>query len=403
MAFTDEQRQALKAKLRYRHVKIRANNGSSISYVEGWHAIAEANRIFGYDSWDRQTLSPRCVWRETQRGETTCFYSTKVRITVRAGESVIVREGIGTGSGRSASPEAAHEIALKAAETDATKRALATFGNPFGLALYDRDQRGVTKRPKSAPVDIEEKPQPKANLQLRHFSGRTEAFRDAATFVSAVKRAVEALPSTEAVTAFWEANLDSFSHLPRGDDDEDVVRAIGMALKGRLGALAQTSTHNTVSVSKEPRSGREGAVASAAGSITPDRTSGFLIPKEKRIRDKAHLGFVANEPCLVCGRKPTHAHHLRFAQPSALGLKVSDEYTVPLCNIHHDSLHQTGDERAWWARHGILDPLKIAGRLWTASHGAAAQPVSPDSATEACSDSGAPRAPCSLSTTGNSS
>ena len=146
MAFTDEQRQALKAKLKHRHVKTRGNNGTPISYLEGWHAIAEANRIFGYDSWDRQTLSPRCLWRETQRGETACFYSTKVRITVRAGESVIVREGIGTGFGRSSSAETAHEIALKAAETDATKRALATFGNPFGLALYDKDQKGVTKR-----------------------------------------------------------------------------------------------------------------------------------------------------------------------------------------------------------------------------------------------------------------
>ena len=70
MAFTEEQRHALKAKLRYRHVKTRASHGTSISYVEGWHVVAEANRIFGYDSWDRQTLSPRCLWRETQRGET---------------------------------------------------------------------------------------------------------------------------------------------------------------------------------------------------------------------------------------------------------------------------------------------------------------------------------------------
>ena len=146
MAFTDQQQQALKAKLRYRHVRTRASNGAPISYVEGWHVIAEANRIFGYDCWDRQTLSPRCLWRETQRGETTCFYTAKVRITVRAGEAMIVREGIGTGTGRSSAAETAHEIALKAAETDATKRALATFGNPFGLALYDKEQRGVTRR-----------------------------------------------------------------------------------------------------------------------------------------------------------------------------------------------------------------------------------------------------------------
>ena len=150
MAFTDQQREALKAKLRYRHVRTRASNGTPISYVEGWHVIAEANRIFGYDCWDRQTLSPRCLWRETQRGETTCFYTAKVRITVRAGDATIVREGIGTGTGRSSAAETAHEIALKAAETDATKRALATFGNPFGLALYDKEQRGVTRRHRRA-------------------------------------------------------------------------------------------------------------------------------------------------------------------------------------------------------------------------------------------------------------
>src|SRR5919108_2207744 len=150
MTFTDQQNRALRAKLRYRHVKTRNTNGLTIPYLEGWHAIAEANRIFGYDSWDRITLSPQCLWRETQRGQAACFYSTKVRITVRAGAAIIVREGIGTGFGRSHAAELAHEIALKAAETDATKRALATFGNPFGLALYDKDQAQVTRPSKRA-------------------------------------------------------------------------------------------------------------------------------------------------------------------------------------------------------------------------------------------------------------
>src|ERR1044072_1059731 len=125
---------------------MRSSNGAQLAYVEGWHAISEANRIFGYESWDRQTLAPRCVWQEKQRGETACIYSTKERITVRAGEDDSVREGIGAWIGRSTWAETAHDIALKAAETDATKRALATFGNPFGLALYDKDKRGVTRQ-----------------------------------------------------------------------------------------------------------------------------------------------------------------------------------------------------------------------------------------------------------------
>ena len=354
MAFTDEQQQALKAKLRYRHVKTRANHGASISYVEGWHAIAEANRIFGYDCWDRQTLSPRCLWRETQRGETTCFYSTKVRITVRAGESAIVREGVGTGTGRSATPEMAHEIALKAAETDATKRALATFGNPFGLALYDKEQRGVTKRPKIVAPAIEPAPQAKSPFQLC-TSGHVDTFQDSAAFVAAVTRAAAALPSVETVVAFWEANLDSFALLPRATNGDDPVRVIGSALKNRVHALGQTHEQPAASVESQPES------EEVPGQL--------LIPKEKRIRDKAHLAFVASQPCLVCGRKPAQAHHIRFAQPRGLGLKVSDEFTVPLCNGHHDSLHHTGDERAWWTRHGILDPLQIANRLWAASRG----------------------------------
>jgi DNA recombination protein Rad52 len=145
MAFTDKQVRSLAAKLRHRYVKTRSAQGATISYLEGWHVIAEANRIFGFDCWDRTTLSPRCAWSETEAGQCAALYTTKVRITVRAAGEVIMREGIGTGFGRARSPEAAHEIALKAAETDATKRALSTFGNPFGLALYDKGQAGVTR------------------------------------------------------------------------------------------------------------------------------------------------------------------------------------------------------------------------------------------------------------------
>src|SRR4249919_2844009 len=105
MALSDTQVRQLRAKLEGKYVKTRKANGTDLHYVEGWHVVAEANRIFGYDSWDRQTLSPRCLWREAQHGETTCFYAAKVRITVRAGEAVIVREGVGTGFGKSRTAE----------------------------------------------------------------------------------------------------------------------------------------------------------------------------------------------------------------------------------------------------------------------------------------------------------
>ena len=113
MAFTTKQRRSLVAKLKYRHVKTRSSQGSTLSYLEGWHVIAEANRIFGYDCWDRKTLSPRCVWSERQAGQVAAFYTTKVRITVRAGGEIIMRDGIGTGFGRAAFADAAHEIGLE--------------------------------------------------------------------------------------------------------------------------------------------------------------------------------------------------------------------------------------------------------------------------------------------------
>jgi hypothetical protein len=98
------------------------------------------------------------------------------------------------------------------------------------------------------------------------------------------------------------------------------------------------------------------------------RAGPLAFPKEKRLRNKEHLKFVAQLACLVCGRMPSHAHHVRYAQARALGLKVSDEFTVPLCSVHHDEIHRTGDEKSWWARHEI-DPLKAAAELWASSQG----------------------------------
>ncbi len=86
----------------------------------------------------------------------------------------------------------------------------------------------------------------------------------------------------------------------------------------------------------------------------------------KRIRCKEHLRFVASQPCLICGRSPSHAHHVRYAQSRGLSLKVSDEFTVPLCAIHHHHIHTTGKEREWWQERNI-DPLKVADALWQQS------------------------------------
>lgn len=361
MALTDKQVRMLRAKLCCRHVKTRLSNGRNISYIEGWHAVAEANRIFGYDAWDRQTQSPQCVWSELRRGETACLYWAKVRISVRAGDTMVAREGIGTGFGRSPSPETAHEIAMKAAETDATKRALATFGNPFGLALYDKDQTQVSKKPRAADHHIDAPP-PITRLVLRRNNGREESYNDVRAFAAAMVAAVSTLSTINEVYAFWEANLASICSLGghRLDDQTDAATRIVSTLKQRAREVGL------------PWRAAEPSPIPAAVATGEPQAQSLAIPKEKRLRDKDHLAFVASQPCLVCGRNPAQAHHLRFAQPRAMAMKVSDEFTVPLCNIHHDALHRAGDERAWWARHGILDPLQFARRLWTAPNKALA-------------------------------
>jgi len=157
VTFTPEQIAALDAPLAKSAVKERTQAGRALSYVEGWHVIAEANRIFGFDGWNRETI----MLTETNRDLVTLpgkggseyqqwriGYVAKVRVTV----GTTVREGTGYGSGMG-KPEAigdAVEGAIKEAETDAMKRALMTFGNPFGLALYDKTQENVEKAPPPA-------------------------------------------------------------------------------------------------------------------------------------------------------------------------------------------------------------------------------------------------------------
>jgi hypothetical protein len=92
-----------------------------------------------------------------------------------------------------------------------------------------------------------------------------------------------------------------------------------------------------------------------------------VFPEPRRIRDRDHLRHVMKQPCLVCGRQPSDPHHLRFAQWRALGRKVSDEFTVPLCRTHHREIHRRGNEESWWGKTGI-DPLPAARAFWLETH-----------------------------------
>jgi hypothetical protein len=132
--------------------------------------------------------------------------------------------------------------------------------------------------------------------------------------------------------------------------------------------------------SADPRPTAESAIAMITASASPPKPksrkqftaqaidkSDLPHPEPRRVRDKDHVRFVANQPCLVCGRMPTDPHHLRFVQHRALGRKVSDEFTVPLCRTHHRELHRQVDETIWWMKLGI-DPNSTARALWLKTH-----------------------------------
>jgi len=114
-------------------------------------------------------------------------------------------------------------------------------------------------------------------------------------------------------------------------------------------------------------------VTAPAEGTTPDQAQGIdksilTVAAPRRYRNREHLRYVAQQACLVCGRKPSDPHHLGFTQPRALGRKVSDEFAVPLCRGHHRAAHRSHDERGWWRQAGI-DPIKVARRLWKETHG----------------------------------
>src|SRR5262245_12173497 len=322
MGFSAKQTKALKRNLDHRNVRTREVSGRELSYIEGWYAISEANRIFGFDGWNRETVDSRCVLTRENRGSFIAVYTARVRISVQTDGTTIIREGHGTGEGRGASPGEVHDTALKTAETDATKRALATFGKPFGLALY-RANKAPSAEPNKMvhtlaigperlgfhPDDTTPIPRPSRYYGRRQHPSLTEHLRK-----------------------------ESAAFAP---------------------PLVPEDSHQR---------------------IPPLGKNEIAIAQPKRLRDKAHLKFVASQPCLVCDRQPSDPHHVRYAQPRALGLKVSDEFTVPLCRGHHRQLHQAGNEETWWKSLNI-DPLAIAKGLWeqtrprSASDGASVRQV----------------------------
>jgi hypothetical protein len=136
------------------------------------------------------------------------------------------------------------------------------------------------------------------------------------------------------------------------------ARQVEDAFQARLATLQGTADTSDAPVISPLE--RRPARTAIVDSIDKSR---LALPEPRRFRDKDHVRFVAKQPCLICGRRPSDPHHLRFAQHRALGRKVSDEFTVPLCRGHHREVHRCGDEAAWWRKAGI-DPTVPARALW---------------------------------------
>lgn len=215
--FTPDQKSQLAAKLDGQNVKSRSQAGRNLSYLEGWFVIAEANRIFGFDGWDRELKDLVQVCEPYEKdGKWRVSYRATVRINVTAGDRTIFRDGTGYGSGIDKDLGQAHESALKESETDAMKRALMTFGNPFGLALYDKTQENVMSAQEKAAA---------ANRTVSE------------TAAGSITVAIEMCNDRNELIAAWKDNLKQINLLP--DDLKADVLAAKDKRKAQLQQPAQ--------------------------------------------------------------------------------------------------------------------------------------------------------------------
>ena len=150
------------------------------------------------------------------------------------------------------------------------------------------------------------------------------------------------------------------------------ARQVEDAFRAKLATLDDVNRQSSPPTPSAPQKSPSGLAqrplrAAGAADANGIDKSRLTHPEPRRFRDKEHVKFVAKQACLICGRRPADPHHLRFAQHRALGRKVSDEFTVPLCRGHHREAHRSGDEAAWWKNAGV-DPTITARALWLETH-----------------------------------
>src|SRR5262249_24013617 len=127
--------------------------------------------------------------------------------------------------------------------------------------------------------------------------------------------------------------------------------------------LEVPSSDGAASSNDDPPPAIAATESTHAGQAKGIDKSILTVAAPRRYRNREHLRYIAQQACLICGRKQSDPHHLRYLQPRALGRKASDEFAVPLCRSHHRAVHRASDEKAWWKAAGI-DPVKIARQLW---------------------------------------
>jgi len=237
------------------------------------------------------------------------------------------------------------------------------------------------KNPQSRPPRRALSPEQSANLRDRLLI-ELEALRSADEAAAWAQRSLPAKNTltnddAESIEALFQAKLVSFGQ----DDRDDSVRggvgrdSDGDQAPGEVGSIQATETPPNAGITgSDPDGGGAPDIAQKDG-VTAELSRPRLTAKTIRLRDKDHRKFVSRQPCLVCGRTPAEPHHLRFAQPRALGRKVSDEFTVPVCRLHHRELHRHHDEAEWWNKLKI-DPVSIALQLWRGARSCVDSPTS---------------------------
>jgi len=223
-----------------------------------------------------------------------------------------------------------------------------------GAHATHRPPNGIVHRPRPPKPVLP--PAPSASLRDELLAEMADLKDGEALALWAHRR----LPSKNALTADDARIIDTASQRIL-----EICREPEPREADEIPALALAASQ-TANVAKVPGAESAQPPATKSNTVLP-------LTKLSGKRSKAHLVFVASHPCLICQRTPCDAHHLKFAQPRALGRKVSDEFTVPLCRDHHNELHRRGNEAAWWANLNIA-PMNIAKELWQTSPVHGAQP-----------------------------